>query len=135
MRRREVWSTKFLLGLLLLVSLGCEPSSALKMKRTVVAMRALNGWLVDTQPRSTSRSALEEILRDEGRQLSLADEWGHDFVIEVVSPTKEISEYRIISVGRDGRRGSCCVKFTMSLDDDAVMENGHLVQNWHAKAD
>jgi len=60
------------------------------------------------------------------------DGWGNALVIEVRNPpSARHRSCRVISLGRDHRRGPCCIGSTgEDWDADAVAEGGHWLQVW-----
>jgi hypothetical protein len=104
-----------------------------RAKTTEARMLALMGVLEAEEPQKLDPETLRPLLEKYNRLECLEDAWGTPFVIER-SQTNGHSQYTIISLGRDGRRGSCCKKWVGSWDDDGVLSGKEWLQVWNPKA-
>jgi len=91
-------------------------------------MQELMNELKIYQPERPDGESFRRILAKEGRLDSLKDGWSRPLVIERTIKDGR-SHYTVISLGRDGRRGSCCKPFVHSWDDDAVLSGDELAGN------
>lgn len=95
---------------------------------TVARMKDLMSLLEADRPRSLDGETIRVLLSENGREECHLDGWGRPFVIERVG--SEPANYRVTSLGRDGRRGACCDGFVKSFDEDAVLEGDRWLQRW-----
>ena len=112
------------------VRAGLRLRQELLAKTTVTRMRMLMGVLDTEKPAAVAGpSDLRPLLEKYNRTECLEDAWGKPFVIE-----KEGNGYRVISLGRDGQRGSCCQGRVADWDSDAVLLGDEWLQVWYPKA-
>jgi hypothetical protein len=105
----------------------------LRAKTTEARMLALMGVLEAEEPQKLDPETLRPLLEKYNRLECLEDAWGTPFVIER-SQENQHSQYTIISLGRDGRRGTCCKKWVEDWDDDGVLSGKQWLQVWNPKA-
>jgi hypothetical protein len=87
--------------------------------------------LEEERPQRIDAATLRPLLAKYNRSASSEDAWGRPFVLERMHEGQQ--GYIIISLGRDGRRGDCCKKWTDNLDDDAVLSEDGWLQVWYPK--
>lgn len=113
------------------VRTGLRLRQELLAKTTVTRMRMLMGVLETERPAAvTGPSDLRPLLEKYNRTECLEDAWGRPFVVEV----ERGGTYRVLSYGRDGRRGSCCRGRVADWDSDAVLLGDEWLQVWYPKA-
>jgi hypothetical protein len=105
----------------------------LRAKTTTTNMIFLMGVLDSDQPEKVDSESIRSLLARGKRSYWLKDDWGRPFVIERKEENGQ-PRYTIISLGRDGRRGSCCQKWVDNWDDDAVLSGKEWLQVWYPKA-
>jgi hypothetical protein len=123
-------ATITLVALLLLLSVGVvyglHVRNRLRAKTTETRMKMLMGVLDSEQPRRLDTASLKEVVARYNRSEVLTDGWGQDLVVE-----QDQGGYRITSLGRDGRRGSCCTaRVHGQWDEDAVLSGQSWLQVW-----
>jgi hypothetical protein len=97
---------------------------------TEAYMVRINMILAAAQPKLVDTTVFRELLRRNHAERYFLDGWGHPFVIECWkdSATRG-NHYRIISLGRSGRRTSCCNRSLVHhWDLNIVMEDGNWLQ-------
>jgi hypothetical protein len=104
----------------------------LRAKTTTVRMVYLMGILDSDEPAKVDTESIRSLLAREKRLAWLRDDWGRPFVIERKEGNGQ-ARYTIISLGRDGRRGSCCQKWVENWDDDAVLSGKDWLQVWYPR--
>ena len=110
---------------------GLRLRQELKAKTTITRMSMLMGVLDTEKPAEVSGpAALRPLLEKYNRTECLEDAWGNPFVIE----KEKSGAYRVLSLGRDGRRGSCCGGRVADWDSDAVLLGDEWLQVWYPKA-
>jgi hypothetical protein len=117
------WAVRVWLGLK-------EP---LRAKTTEARMLDLMGVLEAEEPQQLDPGSLRRILAKYNRLECALDAWGNPLIVEAVKNGWH-PNYTVTSLGRDGRRGSCCQKFVESWDDDAVLSGKDWLQVWYPKA-
>lgn len=105
----------------------------LRAKTTEGRMRDLMSVLEAEQPQRLETESLRSILAKYNRAECLEDAWGTPFLIERSKADRQL-RYTIISLGRDRRRGACCVKWVENWDDDAVLSGKDWLQVWYPEA-
>lgn len=97
----------------------------LKAKTTATRMLDLMQVLEVEQPSTLDPEHLRSLAVKYNRLGDLNDAWGRPLLIERSDTT-----YTIISLGRSGRRGTCCRKFVASWDENAVLSGSTWLQVW-----
>ncbi len=105
----------------------------LRAKTTETRMSYLMGVLDAEKPMTLDLQRLRPLAAKYNRLDCLKDGWGRPFVIERGAQDRA-SGYTIISLGREGRRGSCCKKWVGSWDENAVLSGSQWLQVWDPKA-
>jgi hypothetical protein len=124
----------FLLGALLVVwiiQFALPTRQKLRAKVTTTRMRMLTGVLLAEQAERFDEATMRQMLRKYNRSECLKDGWGRLFLIERQNGPGDETRYLIVSLGRDGRRGSCCEKWVHDdWDADAVLLGEEWLQVW-----
>jgi hypothetical protein len=105
----------------------------LRAKTTETRMSDLMGVLDAEEPRDLGLRHLRPLAAKYNRLDCLKDGWGRSFVIERGAQSRT-SRYSIISLGREGRRGSCCKKWVASWDENVVLSGSQWLQVWNPRA-
>jgi hypothetical protein len=105
----------------------------LRAKTTTARMVYLMGTLDSDEPAKVDTESIRFLLARENRLAWLKDAWGRPFVVERKEENGQ-PHFTVISLGRDGRRGSCCQKWVKNWDDDAVLSGKDWLQAWYPKA-
>lgn len=136
--RRPAWVVILALVAVTLVVwlawISSEIRNELRAKTTETRMLLLMRVLEAEKPTRLDADSLLPLLPKTYGSESLIDAWGHPLLIQSSSHDGRIKKYKIISVGRDGRRGGCCRKWVADWDDDAVLLGNEWLQVWHPKA-
>lgn len=103
-----------------------------RAKTTVTRMRMFMSVLHSEKPDGIEIASLRPLLAKYNRQEVELDGWHNPLVIELqVSPGDGSKHYRLISLGRDGKRGGCCTRSVRGdWNADAVLFDGHWLQAW-----
>ncbi len=130
---RALANTKTLLTLFcgvftVLVSQSCSVVDELRAKTTIGRMGHIILFL-EEQDGLCNSDCLRPILEKHDRLDLLTDRWGHPFQItwegEPENPT-----YSVRSLGKDGKKGDCCVRWVDDFADDAVLRGHTWLQVW-----
>jgi hypothetical protein len=100
---------------------------------TETRLAALMQYIVLDQPSDLSPQVVGTILRKYGLSGDYeVDGWGRSFVIEMWrDKARQYNHYRVISLGRSGRRGPCCTaNLGYDWDGNAVMQDFEWLQRW-----
>jgi hypothetical protein len=98
---------------------------------TQAHMAELSGFLREYQPRIVDPASFLAFLRQHDKIVYFRDGWGHPVVVETWNDNASGPyHYRIISLGRSGKRSSCCKAVGQNWDLNSVIENGKWVQVW-----
>jgi len=98
-----------------------------KAKVTTERIRILSEILLVERPRVVSRDVVAKITAKYGRRDVLVDGWGRDILVSI-----EESRYTVISRGRDGKAGHCCVDAEDATPDtDLIAVDGKWKQVWN----
>jgi hypothetical protein len=95
---------------------------------TVECMQSLMSALEVEMPSQVSTEKLREVGDRNGASHCHTDGWGNSFEVELAPSANP--PYRIRSLGRDGKRGSCCQLIVENWDEDAVRDGGQWQQLW-----
>jgi hypothetical protein len=101
-----------------------------KPTTTIGCMPNVTSILLAERPRDFDPESLAPLFAKYDREDCVRDGWGRPFVIEVSGIRGSDTAFRVISLGRDGKRGPCCKAFVDDWDDDAVLEGDVWVQRW-----
>lgn len=134
-RQRILLATSLALGVTVivawLVEVALPTRQKLRAKVTTTRMRQLAGVLMAEEPEKLDQASLRPIARKYHRSECLIDGWGRPFLIQRQDDPGSGSRYLIISVGRDGKRGTCCRRWTQGdWDADAVLLGNSWLQVW-----
>lgn len=88
--------------------------------RTYIALRELSTLLSEMDPNEVKARGLEAVAREAGYQYYLVDGWNRP--IELESPEQGPGALRLLSLGRDGRKGACCTEGVSSPEEDVVLD-------------
>ena len=105
----------------------------LRAKTTTARMVYLIGVLDSDEPAKVDTESIRSLLARENRLAWLKDAWGRPFVVERKEENGQ-PHFTVISLGRDGRRGSGCQRWVENWDDDAVLSGKDWLQVWYPKA-
>jgi len=100
----------------------------LRAKETESKMRELMELLDAEGPVRLDSESIRSLLVRNKRLEWLTDGWGGTLLVQ--RNEREKGRYVVISLGRDGRRGSCCKRWVSNWDDDAVLSGDEWVQVW-----
>ncbi len=125
-------------SLIVLLAAGLWAATSGYTLRQRLNAKASEGWMRNLWAVCESGSAhdlagvLEECRR-QGATCEPRDAWGNEFIVERTQPRSDGSRgCRVISLGRDGRRGNCCAgNVGWRWDEDAVYEDARFVQDWN----
>ena len=103
-----------------------------RAKATEAYMVRINTRLMIDQPQAVDNASIRALLHKYGVDWYYRDGWGHPFVIEAWKDhVGQFRHYRITSLGRSGRRSSCCKpRIGHDWDLNTVMQDGQWVQLW-----
>lgn len=119
------------LALLVLgIYLGNKIFNNYRAKVTMIHMRRIESLLLLEKPRSVNEAYVRRLLVARGQEEYLLDGWRRPIQAEVEFDAKGQPRYRIISLGRDGDRGTCCRRFVDDWDADAVLMDQDWLQVW-----
>lgn len=116
------------------VKSGVELQQKLRAKTTVTRMKMLMGVLQAERPVDVTGPSVRPLLEKYNRTECLEDAWGRPFVIEREASGAGAPVYRVLSYGRDGRRGPCCQHWVADWDSDAVLRGDEWLQVWYPEA-
>lgn len=97
---------------------------------TETRMRELMDILNAEQPERVDPDSLRPLLAKNDRLDCREDGWGNLLLIERRIQAGREPLYVIVSLGRDGRRGTCCQKWVDDWNDDAVLAGKDWLQVW-----
>lgn len=97
---------------------------------TETRMRELMDILNAEQPARVDPESLRPLLAKKNRLDCGEDGWGNLLLIERRIRAGKEPLYVIVSLGRDGRRGTCCQKWVDDWNDDAVLAGKDWLQVW-----
>jgi hypothetical protein len=113
------------------IYLGNKILNKSRAKITMVHMRRIESLLLLSQPRFVDEAYVRHLLAGRGQERYLFDGWQHPIQVEVEVDREGQPYYRVVSLGRDGRRGACCRRFAgFDWDADAVLMNQEWLQVW-----
>lgn len=95
---------------------------------TMWCMDSLMSALAVEQPYFVNTDVLRTVGDKHGFVRCHADAWGNPFEVEYAPGADP--PYRIISLGRDGKRGSCCRYLVEDVNEDAVRQGQEWLQVW-----
>jgi len=129
---------RLLLGAVALLAFGIgiisyvqETREHVRAKITTGRMLALYSELRAGEPERLDPESLYSFLDRVGRKEYARDGWGHPLTVERIKGEDGASHYRIVSLGRDGKTGSCCHRWTYDdWDADAVLLDDAWLQVW-----
>ena len=100
---------------------------------TEARMVRIRTFLFEDQPRAVDSRSFLTLLKNHDAEDYFRDGWGRPFVIEMRSSADgRKNEYRIISLGRSGRRSACCIPMIdHNWDLNCVMDSKGWVQLWN----
>lgn len=111
----------------------CYDYQRLKVKNTETNIVYLGKALLDEKPANIDVATLEGLLKKNGHSKSvLKDAWGSQLLVEI-NLRDDVNSYRVISFGRDKKRGSCCQKWVDDFDSDLVWEDGKWLQSYSGR--
>lgn len=126
-----------IIGALLLLAIGClseyvySTVNRLHAKVTEAHMTRVMNCLEALQPDHVDKESVHTTLRTWGIEYCYKDGWGRPLVIEMWRKKDGTKHYRVVSLGRSGRRSSCCkLSAGHNWDINTVMEDGQWVQLW-----
>jgi hypothetical protein len=95
-------------------------------------MVELSGFLRDYQPRIVDPVSFRAFLRQHRKQIYFRDGWGRPLVVETWRDKEAgLYHYRITSLGRSGKRSSCCKGAVgHNWDLNSVIEDDKFIQVW-----
>lgn len=107
-----------------------ETRQRLKAKLTTTRMNQLADLLRAIEPEGIERAGLERLNTNARREpSSLEDGWGNPLLVERTN--SEPPRFRVISLGRDGKKGDCCQRWVHGQwDEDAILEGKDWKQVW-----
>jgi hypothetical protein len=99
---------------------------------TQAYMTGISSLLADYKPQIRDSGSFRVFLRQHDREGYFRDGWGHHFVIETWTERGSRSyHYRIISLGRAGKRTSCCqATVGHNWDLNTVLQDDKWAQRW-----
>jgi hypothetical protein len=100
----------------------------LRTKETESKMRELMELLDAEGPVRVDPESIRSLLVRKKRLEWLTDGWGGTLLVQ--RNEREKGRYVVTSLGRDGRRGSCCKRWVNDWNDDAVLSGDEWVQVW-----
>lgn len=101
-----------------------------KADLTLARMRQLENLLLIEGSGDTHLHAIQVLSASHGCEFCWQDAWGNAIIVEKLD-NKEKLQFRLVSLGRDGKLGNCCKRFIGSdWDADAVRQNEEWLQNW-----
>jgi hypothetical protein len=105
-----------------------------RAKETVTHIRSISSLLQLERPPKVDAHYLSQMLAKYGVGKSyLLDGWNRPLMVQIIPGRDGMRHYRVISLGRDGRLGTCCRRFLeQDWDEDAVIEDGAWKQAWSA---
>jgi hypothetical protein len=134
MRMTKVQVVMLIVGLTLVIFASYAAitvANRAKAKITMIHMRRLEALLLVARPAEISKAYLRGLLAPHGQEGYVLDGWGRPIEVSVEVDALSRSHYRLVSLGRDGRRGACCNRFVgFDWDADAVLEDQHWLQVW-----
>jgi hypothetical protein len=95
---------------------------------TMDCMTSLMSALAVEQPYFVNADVLRTVGDKHGFVRCHEDAWGHPFEVEYAPGVDP--PYRITSLGRDGKRGSCCRYLVEDVNEDAVRQGNEWLQVW-----
>lgn len=122
----------FVFALLTLALVGCGLPDEIRAKRTQVRIQTITSILLAEKPELVDESYLEAALLRHNRSECVLDGWGNRIQVEVLVTEESGRRYRVVSFGKDGVAGSCCIKWSgKDWDRDAVAVDGTWMQVWN----
>jgi hypothetical protein len=113
------------------LSLGRDVINKARAKETVIHMRQVESLLLLDKPKFADGAYVSRLLAARGQDDYILDGWKHPIQVEVETDSRGQPRYRVISLGRDGRRGPCCQRFTgFDWDADAILVDQDWLQVW-----
>jgi hypothetical protein len=98
-------------------------------EQTVSDMSSLMMLLDSDQPDRVDPASIRAMLAKENRSVWEDDGWGRPLVVLRQIKAGQPA-YTVISLGRSGRRGPCCMPRVSSWDDNAVLAGKDWLQVW-----
>ncbi len=115
----------------LLIKRGIEVRDSLRAKVTATHMRQMATILRYEKPDSVEPEVLDRLMKKYDKDGYVLDGWRRRIDVKLIATEENVTLYQLTSNGRDGKRGSCCVKFTNDdWDADAVLLDGDWLQIW-----
>lgn len=101
-----------------------------RAKISMIHMRRIESLLLLDRPRLVDEDYVRRLLAERGQAQYLLDGWGNPIQVELEIDDKDHPRYKLISLGRDGKRGSCCSRFVEDWDEDAILMSQDWLQVW-----
>ena len=114
-------SPLFFLPAFILLS-ACQLHDELKAKKTTANMMQFGIILSSMGTNHYDQGILTRLAQEQSGIEETKDAWGHELILENVDLEDGSTATRIISLGKDGRRGGCCQKWITGWDSDAVLQ-------------